>query len=323
MSTFPKFQDYLEAKKDEEDGKGLATLKSPLLKSAEKPKVRVAEKDKTTALGDEATPSLKNPKTNHPLGEKPDYSGLTTEQFVQRTANLSDSEFICEMLSETKKDDEDSEDNIPAMHCQYTGKAVMPASFEVAKYMAHMIPHNDRAVRMFVHELKKKPNGLSVLINELSGHNETYDEMVNQMGVSESKVPRRLVKAMHDNHNKFMTEMGLMTQNESVDAPMDNRLAKVGLPPKSLAMPPAPDHGDMNGTPPIEPPASPSLISDMPGDGNSAVGLTNSLPNGAVDNTKPETQGMKLNKEFAYHHMIREMSKFDNMANVMKEVLGA
>ena len=64
-------------------GKGSQSYFAPHAKNNEKAKIRVAEKP-TNPLGDEASPTQKNPKDNLPHGEKPNYSklgGVKSEQF--------------------------------------------------------------------------------------------------------------------------------------------------------------------------------------------------------------------------------------------------
>ena len=181
-------------------------------------KVRVRVTDKVEAgLGDEASPRMEKPDTNLPTGKKPTRKGLTTEEYLRETEELSDSEFI---ISEVKKTKNDDEDVGPVMHCQRRGIAIVPSSSEAASYMASVIPINDRAVRTLVHEVINTPGALGALIAELAAHNDTYSELVGQMNGPDSRVPRRLVKAMREDYDKFMSDLGL---NEAVNAPMDDR----------------------------------------------------------------------------------------------------
>lgn len=280
-------------------------------------------------LGYEATPALKDPKKNHPLGSKPSAS-LTTESFLRETKDLSDKDFISKMIqdiakSEKKGDDDDDDDDgpsIPKMYCQYTGKQISPSSHEVAKYMAHMLPQNERAVRIFVRELTSTPNALSSLLREMVGHGELYDELVNQIGLGETKVARKFVKAMQDNHMKFLNEMGMMMQSEAVSQPMSNRLPK-STDDDSVAAEPEDDELGAFGDNEMDSDDMSPDDMEMPDDDGMSLGDS---PDdmGGDDGSQGmgDTPAMKLNKEFAYHHMIKEMSNYDNMASVMREIMG-
>ena len=343
-----KWQDFLESKKDKSalpaQGKNAKPYYAPKLQNDGKTKVLVVEKP-TDALGDKGTPELKNPKDCHPLGKKMDYSGLKSEAFLNETADMSSSEFIKSMIVEAKKkekddsDDDDSDDGIPPMTCQYTGATVVPSAMEAAKFTARMLGKNAKARKAFIRELNRSEGGLGSLLGELTGHGEMYSELVNQMGMPENKVAKRLVGAMHQHHSSFMNDMGLMTGEggatnaikESVDEPLSKRLGLDGgndvedddsdmddQDPNAMGD----DDSDMDAQGP----------DDMGGDdmggmdggddmgGDEMDGMdVNKKPNGMPGNATPQ---MKLNKEFAYHHMIKEMSKFDHMSNAMREILG-
>jgi len=96
------WQDFLEAKGDTPpQGKGANSYYAPNTKNSDKTKLRVAEKD-NAPLGSEASPPFKDPKAAQPLGEKPDYSALTTEDFLKETREMSTGEFILHVFSKKK-----------------------------------------------------------------------------------------------------------------------------------------------------------------------------------------------------------------------------
>lgn len=272
-------------------------------------RVRVAEKSSEKPFGDQGIPLMNNPKNVHTHGEKPSYKHLTTEEFLKSTADLSNQDFITSLLENKEKHNSRvSHEDLPPMRCQFSGKRVMPSAFEVSKYMAHMLPHNESAVGSFVNELKNVPGGLGALIGEMVHHDELYDEMVNQIGLGETKVARRFVKSMQGSHENFMSEMGLLTNSdnpfgEAVGAPMGDRTGET------------PHHHN---------PSKPAMFSDLPGDGTDSVDPIDAAGD-TVDPQGldvPESPKMKLRKEFAYHHMIKEMSGYDNMVDAMNETLG-
>jgi hypothetical protein len=145
------------------------------------------------------------------------------------------------------------------------------------------------------------------LVKELVQHNETYEGMVNEIGLGETKVARKLVEAMNDNHMNFMQEMGLM-MGESVNAPVNQR--GFGRPPQPHAQP----TGEPDGQQPDDQQAA-TMIQDPPGDGTDAV---DQVP--PDEDAQQNSPTAKLNKEFAYHHMMKEMAKYPHMQEVMKEM---
>lgn len=355
MGTFPSFDDFMEIKesKGEESKKGFGNLPpqgkgakpyfAPHTKNKLNSKMRVVEKP-TDALGDKATPSLSNPKHSMPLGSKPSYTNLTTEQFLKKTEKMSTSNFVESVIHEEKN--HSHSDDVPAMTCQYTGKRVVPSAIEVAKYMATMLPQNENARRTFMRELKNN-GSLGSLIGEMVNHNETYSELVNQMGMPEAKVARRFAKAMNENHVNFMTELGMMTDpthmgmapvkgavdtvksaigmGESVDMPLDKRLGISDDDDED-----SDDMGDdeLNGSDDMgDDDNADGMGDDMSGDDTNGGEDDASMDGGDAmgddpSSAEPSQQSpqMKLNKEFAYHHMVKEMAKYDNMASVMKEM---
>jgi len=288
-----------------------------------KVRLRVVEKP-TDALGDKATASLKDPKKVHPAGEKPKKHGLTTEEFLEDTHDLSDAEFLQRMLEEgnwpDEDDDDDEADGPPKCHCAYSGKRIIPIASEMARYMAHMLPENGRALRTFLRELKATPDAMSALMAEMTGHSEMYDEMVNQMGDSEGKVCNRMVRAMQDNHEKFMEEMGYELtphMGEAVQPPMTNR---VGAQPQEPAADPAAGAAAAGSAvqPGSEAGAGAGMMQDIPPDG---MGSVAQVPDQGTGAQQQDTPMAKLNKEFAYHHMLREMVNYNNMAEAMESIL--
>lgn len=333
-----KWEDFVEAQKQAalpDQGKNSKPYFAPKVQNDGKAKVLVAEKP-TDALGDKGTPELSNPKDCHPLGKKVDYSALKTESFLAETAGMNTAEFVEAMMVEGKKKDSDEEEElknsgIPPMTCQYTGATVIPSAMEVARYAANMLGKNERARRTFIRELRKSEGGLGSLLGELSNHGELYSELVNQMGMPDNKVAKKLVSAMHDNHDLFMKDMGLMMNpmSESVDAPLSKRL---GLDDDDVDGDDEMDMDDDDMDSPMG--AGPDDMSDDDlgssddmGDGDMGddtpdddmMGDMDKKPNGLPGAATPQ---MKLNKEFAYHHMIKEMAKFDHMSNAMREILG-
>jgi len=292
-----------------------------------KVRVRVAEKEKGKGFGDEASPRMDNPKHNHPLGEKPSHKCLTTESFLAETKKMSDTEFVSEMLLEGKKKDDDEEESegaLKMLRCIRTDNEFIPLSSEVAKYLAGILPENGRAGRTFVNELKRTPGAMEALMREMVGHTETYNEIINQMGMPEAKVARRLVGAMQDNHNNFMLELGLATlKNEAVGSPMDER-----DPEPKPAMPQA---GTAGGGPEIgagaAQPGAPELggpeVGPTPGaalgGGPEAPMPTVEPPPGASE--PAQKLAASLNREFSYDHTLKEMAKHKNMVDSMRTYL--
>lgn len=459
--SFRKWEDFLEGKKMEPEpptkakemkcdgdtskqivqgktdkppqGKGANPYHAPHAKNSSKQSLRVAEKS-GKPLGSEASPPFSNPKEVIPDGEKADAGNQTVENFLNETRKMNDAEFVHKMVCKKKETivENAGEKNEfdPTLTCQFSGRKVVPAFYEVAKYMAHMLPQNESARRTFLRELKGVDGGLSSLINEVFGHKECYGEIVNAMGTPESVVPRRLARAMNESYTNWMTEMGMPNMNsimggatggiagsmmsgsssqkelslnpmkslpnpmsalsggntsgmgelslnpmsslkgmgnplsamkgmgEAVDLPIDQRL---GMDDESDELsdddaalssgPPVPPDQPTDVVPPIRggmpnigppmgggmgggmsgaPGAPPDMSAGggMPGGDMSMAPPENTPPGmagpeqpaGAV--STPNPQQNRPVKEFAYHHLAREMVKYDNMKNVLREILG-
>lgn len=404
-------------------GKGANPYHGPHTKG-QKQMLRVAEKSDKKPLGDEATPPFGNAKEVMPHGEKPSKGHHTVENFLNETHDLSDGEFVERMLSQKKSSGKLEFD--PTLTCQFSGRKVVPAFYEVARYMAHMLPQNETARHAFLRELKGIPNGLSSLINEMFGYKEVYGEVVNAMATPDSHIPRRLAHAMNESYANWMNEMMGMPNNpfsgvrlgEAVDLPIDKRMDSddedddmssaddtglsqgppvppdedPGVPPPSMGgdmgmggpgggmggfggglggglgggMPPMPPSGPMGGGMPPPPPmggpgmppgpggpggaggpgmnpgdlgfpngdeADPQMGGEPGMDGDQMGGEMGGdapemgadgqpapeQPSGMVSTPPPPS---KAKKEFAYHHLAREMARHDPIKNVMREILG-
>lgn len=452
--SFRKWEDYLEAKKMEAEppskakelkcdgdtskqivqgntdkppqGKGASPYHAPHAKNSSKQSLRVSEKNNKKPLGNEASPPFSNPKEVMPDGEKPDEGKQTVESFLNETRELNNAEFAKRMVSKKKDSvvaesaDSGKDEFDPTLTCQFSGRRVVPAFYEVAKYMAHMLPQNESARRTFLRELKGVNGGLNSLITEIFGHKECYHEIVNAMGTPESVVPRRLARAMNESYTNWMTEMGMpnpmaamgnmmgggdktemglglampnpisalsggsktgsgeLSQKElslnpitnmkntmssvksslgfgeAVDLPIDQRMG-IDDEPEEFADddaalssgPPVPADQPTDVVPPIRggmpnigpagsmgggmsgPPGAPPDMSgmgqmpggdmQMPSPDNVPPETGPEEPSGMVDTPSPQ---MKPNKEFAYHHLAREMVKYENMKSVLQEILG-
>lgn len=349
--AFSKWESFLERKEkglgDEvgnadknkpSQGKGTNPYHGPHAKNEPKPLVRVAEKP-TDALGDKASPPFSNPKAACSMGEKPSYKNMKVEHLRENT----------EELQEAKKKDSEVKEFDPTLTCQFTGRKAIPAFYEVAKYMAHMLPQNESARRTFLRELKGVNGGLNSLLTELFGHTESYGEMVNQMSLPESKVARRLVRAMNENYSNWATEVGLMPKPnmpmaEGVDLPIDKRrpapedddadmMSAIGAGEPPVPTDPSAGNGGGAGASAAAAPMPNPMMQDAPPptaapDGGMPQDPSQGMfpnPNAQPEQpalTMPDPAPMKPNREFAYHHMLKEMGRFDNMKNVMKEILG-
>jgi hypothetical protein len=290
IMAFRTWEDFLESKKQEDQpskkvaemkpsgdtppqGKGANPYHGPHT-SNPKQVVRVAEKSDKKPLGDEATPPFSNPKETIPNGEKPEKGNVKVEGFLEETRNMSNAEFVQHVIAENK-DVKKKEEFDPTVTCQFSGRRVVPAFYEVARYMAHAIPQNEAALRTFVRELKGVDNGLPTLINELFAHRECYNEMCSAMTMPESVIPRRLARAMNESYSNWMNEIGMATggmgampmsspmggsggmfpnkpMSEAVDLPVDQRM-DTGDDPD--------DDNDLSPGPPVPP----DDAEDMPG----------------------------------------------------------
>ena len=144
MSLFEK---YAEARsKGSVDvppqGKGSKPYFAPHAKNNAKAKIRVAEKPKD-ALGDQASPTQKNPKDNLPGGEKPDTSklgGLKNEDFIKATSDMSDADFVSANVN-TDGIVEELPTNI--------------TPYELAAHTARLLCVDHTARRVFIQELRR------------------------------------------------------------------------------------------------------------------------------------------------------------------------
>ena len=143
MSLFEKYaEDRNKGSVDvPPQGKGSKPYFAPHAKNNAKAKIRVAEKPKN-ALGDEASPTQKDPKANLPGGTKPDTSklgGLKNEEFIKATSDMSDADFV-------------------SANVNTDGMIELPDNvtpYELAAHAAHLIYLDHRARRVFIQELKR------------------------------------------------------------------------------------------------------------------------------------------------------------------------
>jgi len=161
-------------------------------------------------LAYEKTPNL-TPQNSAPMGTDPEPKTRvvkshpykeTTEEFIEATKNMSDTEFAKFML--------EHEEPIPQVSDLY-GNQFTPDPMQTISYITAIASKNPRMMGRLIREMKRQGK-LDMLLNELSDHNEYYDVVVQGMRDPEHGKKRchRMAKAMNDQYmnevDKFVFE---------------------------------------------------------------------------------------------------------------------
>jgi hypothetical protein len=263
-----------------------------------------------------------------------------TEEFIDKTKDMSISEFTQYMLKECgcqsgMDEDGGGDDALPMVTAYTTGK-FHPHPPEAIKYVVALAKANPRVMDSLIHEMKRA-GALDGMLGSTLDHPESFDHLTDLLGDDEEG-PRRsknLVRSMDDKFSKFQEEQEGMY--ESVAPPYgihddDDEEGDQSPHPTD----PAIDGGDEEG---MDSPDVGGDDEELPDDDE--MGPEGDLPDpGATgeegldgedgeepegppeqDGTPPappEDQPRRLKKKFPHDHLIDAMGEYDHMRDKMK-----
>lgn len=173
-------------------------------------------------LGQEATPGI-SPQTSS-LGKKPEDKAkarpkpkkLTTEQFIEKTKKMSDSEFVNYLLDEHSTEITTVTDLF--------GNEFTPDPQQSIEYVAGLMLGNPYYMEKFIRELKRR-DGLQDMMTEMFQHGDTYDLVVDHLEDPEFGSARagKLARTMNDRYMKIMDDFDFGDEDlgESVSPGLD------------------------------------------------------------------------------------------------------
>jgi len=240
------------------------------------------EPDGATPLAQQKTPGL-DPKKAAALGEPPaarpkvhKSSRKQLKEFVEATANMSDSEFVSYLL-EARGGERPPVSMVHDLH----GEPFTPHPHEAIGYICSLM-HNPKMVSRLVREAKRQGH-LESLVQELMDHPEFYQEAVKMMGDKDEgrKITDKFARTMQDHHNTFRKDAGLTESRRSfrqrfltekvgpslVDGSLDPEDAGIPTPDDSSMGNPMMDPGAMQGQPGLD--SSKGDVGQMDADGES------------------------------------------------------
>lgn len=164
-----------------------------------------------------------NPKNPYPADPKK--KQMKTEAFLDKTKNMSLTEFTQYMYQECGCKMNEEDDDLPGVTAYAAGK-FQPHPPEAIRYVAALAKKNPRIMEMLVHELKSQ-DGLEGLLGASMDHPETFGVLTNLLGDGEEgpSRSRSLVNSMNDAYSKFNDDL-----YESVAPPygMDDQMGDEG-----------------------------------------------------------------------------------------------
>lgn len=224
-----------------------------------------------------------------------------TEQFVNKTKNMSFSEFANHMLNECGFNLEEEEDDLPMVTSYASGK-FHPAPPEAIKYVVVLSDKNERILESLIHHMKER-GMLNKVLEALMDHKETFDGL-NDLLETDNDGPQRcrcLARSMDDKYNKFMKEQEDLY--ESVGPPMADLDDE-----DELSSPPEGDDEESMGQMDDE------LDDEDMDDELDDEDMEDERPNG-MEKQPPKK---KLKKKFAHHNMLDAMSNIEHMKEYMR-----
>jgi hypothetical protein len=201
---------------------------SKMTSEGKKPVVLVAkDSDDKNGLGCKATPGL-TPKNSASKGEKPvintehpKQAKLTSEEFIDKTKDMSPSEFAKFMTENAHQDTQ-----ISAITDLY-GNEFTPDPTQTIQYLSGLLLGNHVLMERFIREMKRR-NGLANMIEEIMGHPETYDSLTDSLQHSDMGEDRcgSLAKSMNSKYMSVLDNIEMESVvNETIDAPPNQRWA--------------------------------------------------------------------------------------------------
>jgi len=160
---------------------------------------------------------IKGKNTAIPGGKTLAKETLTkTEQFLNKTKNMSLDEFTDYMLQECCGDG--ATEDLPTVTA-YTAGKFHPFPPEAIKYITALSGKNGGIMESLVNEMKRQKLG-GALVKTLMDHPEIYDEITSLLGDPDggSKRSQSLARSMNEHYNKFLDEQSALY--ESVGPPM-------------------------------------------------------------------------------------------------------
>jgi hypothetical protein len=227
MSKFKRFGDFITEKKDDlidakdglagEDYDGPLSIKPPQEPTEGKhdkplPYKATGEEERGIAwtapddgtkkpLGQEATPGI-TPETS-PIGKKvgdfskprPKPKKITTEEFIEKTQDMTDTEFMNYMT--------ESHSTEISTITDLFGNEFTPDPQQSIEYVCSLMMGNEYYLQKFIREMKRR-GGMECLMGELFQHGESYDLVVDHLDDSDHGQARagKLAKMMNDRYMK-------------------------------------------------------------------------------------------------------------------------
>lgn len=191
----------LSTKPPQEPTKGKKDKPLPYKASGEVEKGVVftaADDGKKKGLGWEATPGI-TPQTS-PLGKNVEDKSkpvskkkLKTEQFIEETKNMTDSEFASYILEQ--------HDTTLSTVTDLFGNEYTPDPTQTIQYLVGLMMGNHTYMERFIRELKRR-DGLRDLVTELFEIGDTYELVVDNLEEPENGMDKasRLARSMNDRY---------------------------------------------------------------------------------------------------------------------------
>jgi hypothetical protein len=269
------------------------------------------QKSKETGFGDLGGKELiYNPNTDTdskkspyiPGGKAVDtYPKTKTEEFIEKTKNMSIKEFTQYMLKECNCDEMA---DLPMVTAYSPGK-FHPHPPEAIKYVVALSGKNDRLLEQLVHEMKRN-SVLPKLMHTLLGHPESMDELTSFFGDEKEGMKRSntFAKSMDGAYSSFLD--GQDKLYETVGPPL-------GLEDEEEfdEEEPEDDHGHEGHE------EEPDMDTDEEPDQHPDNDEPNNQDTGDED-LPPMPKVKKLKKRFAHDNVLDSMATYDHIKEKMK-----
>jgi hypothetical protein len=255
-----------------------------------------------------------------------------TEQFIDKTKDMSITEFTAYMLKECgcQAAQMEDEDTLPMVTAYATGK-FHPHPPEAIRYVVALAKANPRIMDNLIHEMKRA-GALDSLLGTTMDHPETFDHLTDILSDDEDgpKHSRAFARSMDDKFSQFQDEQDDMY--ESVGPPFgmgyndeeeedDDQSPSPALgDDEEDQQSPSPEDddnlgGDEEGEDEMGPEDDEEGLPDPAEDPAYSDGPP--APEQGPDQT-PEESPRKLKKKFAHDHLIGAMSEYPHMREKMK-----
>jgi hypothetical protein len=240
-----------------------------------------------------------------------------TEQFLDKTKNMTLAEFTQHMIEECGCGAMKEDDDLPTVTAYTSGK-FHPHPPEAIRYVVVLANKNDRILESLIHELKRT-GGLTGFMEALMDHPESYNSLCDLLSHDEHGPTRakKLVRTMDDSYNSFLKNQEDMY--ESVAPPFGTDVEDAEDDDSETEVDDV-ESGDELGTN-----AAPDLDLDLGSD--EEMGKTNNddetendVPSQS-DEAMPVARSKNLKKRFAEDHLLDAMSGHERIVSKMKKYM--